>query len=255
MTLINTLSELHPLKDVPQSKQWFVYSNVTPRFHFNHFVCESSNRNLICLTTVRGEYVPQHVAQFLTFLETFKDKMGDFIGVVLKVSWHGGSEIKMDHAMFLKPEGHSLLKTENSFLHAHTLVAFPIYDCEFSGDESAEEIVLMRKEFVATIDWNRNPQPKVRLRFDNPQTKGGTIGKHLGFSKLETVQREIRNLSGVQKGFIEMENFKGTRIKIISTKDDYYSIYNGHEKELCAGSLKTTLNTVSHFLVRGSLNA
>lgn len=97
----------------------------------------------------------------------------------------------------------------------HLILCLPVHQCEFSGDESIEEFFALRRNVVPTLDWKREVHPKIVLRFDNPKTRGGT-GDAEVLVKFLTLQREIDNLDGVTQGFIEVQNYKGNVVEILS---------------------------------------
>jgi hypothetical protein len=102
------------------------------------------------------------------------------------------------------------LDNEREQLH----LCVPIFRAEFSGRESVAEFFEMRRHLIDTLDWNRRFSPKIALRFDNPKTGGGTNGQAL--VKDDTLLREIDKLDGVAEGFIEIANYVGEVLEILS---------------------------------------
>ena len=97
----------------------------------------------------------------------------------------------------------------------HLMLCVPMHRCEFSGSESADEFVTMRRETVLTLNWLRTACPKILMRFDNPATRGGT-GDSPVLAKKDLLLREIGLLSGVTNGFIEIQNWRGQTLEILS---------------------------------------
>lgn len=90
----------------------------------------------------------------------------------------------------------------------------PIFRAEFTGRESVDEFYEVRRHLIETLDWNRSFSPRVLLRFDNPKTGGGTDGDAL--VTYDTLLREIDNLNGAAEGFIEIKNYLGEVLEILS---------------------------------------
>jgi hypothetical protein len=90
----------------------------------------------------------------------------------------------------------------------------PIFRAEFSGRESINDFFEMRRHLIDTLDWNRSFSPRVLLRFDNPKTGGGTNGDAL--VTYDTLLREIDKLNGAAEGFIEIKNYRGEVLEILS---------------------------------------
>ncbi len=101
------------------------------------------------------------------------------------------------------------------------VLCLPIHKSEFSGTESVEEFYTLRRSVVPTYDWKRSVHPKIKIRFDNARTKGGTVGGKYVFAKYDLVTREIGNLSGAD-GFIEIINYRDDVIEILSPEPDFY---------------------------------
>lgn len=51
--------------------------------------------------------------------------------------------------------------------------------------------------------------PYLKLLYDNPRTRGGTVGNNRGFATLATLLRELPLLEGASDGFVEYENQHG----------------------------------------------
>lgn len=95
------------------------------------------------------------------------------------------------------------------------LLCLPTYNCEFSGLESTDDFCLMRREIVSTLDWNRKISPKISLRFDHPSIEAGTGGNAV-LARYEMVLNEINNLDGARDAFVEISNYLGENIEILS---------------------------------------
>lgn len=126
-----------------------------------------------------------------------------------------------DSVGVIGPTAHDDFVAESSLLHDHTLAVFPMYRCEFSGDEAADEVRLVRRISVVTIDWNRLPSPKVKMSYCNPRTKSSSRGRSLGLTTEDVAFREIRNAEGVVGAFLELENFRHERCQIRARLSDF----------------------------------
>jgi hypothetical protein len=123
---------------------------------------------------------------------------------------HGFSQV------LLAPEKyHSYFKGLLDPKRANLVLALPVHRCEFTGRETIEQFVYMRRRTISTLDWRRHPEPRVQMRFDNPRTQGGTVGDDVVF-KFDWLLGEIRNLNGVSNGFIECSNWRGDVIEVLS---------------------------------------
>lgn len=111
-------------------------------------------------------------------------------------------------------------------------LCLPIFRCEFTGEESAEDFKWSTHHIVDVNNWHRTRQPKISVYFDNPRTGGGT-DKDGAIVSLETLIAEIDNLSGVSDGFIEITNYRNEVIEVLSPEEGrYVLIHNRQDEEL-----------------------
>lgn len=139
------------------------------------------------------------------------------------------------HLLLAPEQYHSYFRGVLDSKRANLVLGLPVHRCEFSGDESIEEFVFMRRHTISTLDWRRRPEPKVQMRFDNPRTRGGT-GNDAIVAKYDSLIREIRNLSGVSNGFIECANWRGSVIEVLSPQDQQFVLVkdrNDSSRESC----------------------
>lgn len=118
-------------------------------------------------------------------------------------------------------------------------LCLPVHRCEFYGDEPASEFILMRRELINYLDWERNACPKAILRFDNPKTRSGTGNREV-LAKYELILREIDNINGVTQGFIEISNYQKRTIEVLSPEIGVYVFIrdrNDNEREVIDKSI------------------
>jgi hypothetical protein len=95
------------------------------------------------------------------------------------------------------------------------VLCFPVHTGEFSGAETVEDFFLLRRQFIETLNWKRPVSPQVQIRFDNPRTGVGTAGAAV-LVKYDYLLLEIANLDGVEDGVIEVLNYLGGVVEILS---------------------------------------
>jgi len=134
------------------------------------------------------------------------------------------------HAMAVPSTYHGLLNQIGN--RAGLFLCVPIFRCEFSGNESAEEFRQATAHRIPAYEWDRVMQPKISLYFDNPRTGGGTDECGAPVS-LRVLLAEIDNLSGVSNGFIEITNYRDEVIEVLSPeKGNYVLIRNRQDEEV-----------------------
>ena len=83
---------------------------------------------------------------------------------------------------------------------------------------------------IPSVNWDREVSPKIVLRFNNPRTGGGTSDSG-AFVKYDLLIREIRNLNGVTNGFIEITNYRGQAIEILSPREGEFWLIRDRMEE------------------------
>ncbi len=132
------------------------------------------------------------------------------------------------HAMAVPSTYHGFLNQIEG--RANLFLCLPIFRCEFSGEESAEEFRLATTHVVPVYEWDRTVQPRISVYFDNPRTGGGT-DESGALVPLRVLLAEIENLSGVGGGFIEITNYRGEVIEVLSPEEGNYVLIRNRQDE------------------------
>ncbi len=132
------------------------------------------------------------------------------------------------HAMAVPSTYHGLLNQIEK--RTGLFLCLPIFPCEFNGNESEDDFRWSTHHIVDVNNWHRTRQPKISLYFDNARTGGGT-DKDGAIVSLETLIAEIDNLNGVGNGFIEITNYRGEVIEVLSPAEDHYVLIRNRQDE------------------------
>ena len=132
------------------------------------------------------------------------------------------------HAMAVPSTYHGFLNQIED--RADLFLCIPIFRCEFSGNESVEEFKWSTHHIVAIDNWHRTRQPKITVYFDNPRTGGGTDDAG-ALVPLRVLLAEIDNLNGVGNGFIEITNYRGEVIEVLSPSEGHYVLIRNRQDE------------------------
>jgi len=147
------------------------------------------------------------------------------------------------HGMAVPSTYHGNLKGRLEARRERLFLCVPIFRCEFTGDESAGEFRDAILRTVAVFDWNRDASPRIKVYFDNPRTGGGTDESGAIF-RFATLLSEIENLSGVVNGFIEITNYKGDVVEVLSAREGGFTLIRNRKDEeaMDLSSLSAALN-------------
>jgi hypothetical protein len=121
----------------------------------------------------------------------------------------------------LSPDVAKPFVAECASLGKSTFVAFPMYRCEFTGNEDGETIDMMRHDIVSTLDWRRQPSPVVKMRFRNSLTGVHSTQQQGGYAKLDFLFRQIEEMSGGVESYVEVENYRGNTCRISVTRNGF----------------------------------
>ena len=127
------------------------------------------------------------------------------------------------HVLVVPSEYHGYLKGVEGLDRSNLFLCIPIYRCEFSGDESIEEFKLLNFDMIPTLHWQREKFPKLRVYFDNPKTGAGTTESG-AFFEMSGLLREVDEMNGVSEGFLEITNWRGQVLEVLSPSHDEYIV-------------------------------
>lgn len=137
---------------------------------------------------------------------------------------------KFTHVFVAPSHYHGYLKGADGIDRSRLLLCVPIYRCEFAGDETPEEFKDMHLHLIPILDWTRLQHPKLRVYFDNPATGGG-VDESGVLLKQSVLFQEVENLNGVNDGFIEVTNWSGRVIEVLSPSLDKFLLIRDREDE------------------------
>jgi len=156
-------------------------------------------------------------------------------------------------ALVLPNTYHGAFKGRFDAKRERLYLCVPTHRCEFSGDESADEFKAMLERTVYPFRWNRPVSPKIRVYFDNPVTGAGTDEQGV-LMTYSTLLSEIGNLNGVVSGFIEITNYAGEVIEVLSPGQDQFTLIR-HRSDETAVSLPQLKDAVNRFVFDGQARA
>jgi hypothetical protein len=155
-----------------------------------------------------------------------------------------------DSVLVRSPKGHERYVHELPKLQPRAFLAFPIYRCEFTGDESLSQMEMICKDFVPTLDWKRAPACRLYMRYNNTETGGGSKGKKLGLAKMDSLRIQLNQLTSKKGSFIEIKNFKGQQCRLV-VSDDSFEITGPGLSSSVSVPRKKILAWVDCFLSKG----
>jgi hypothetical protein len=95
-----------------------------------------------------------------------------------------------------------------------TIVAFPAYRCEFSGNESPKRFDDLIHYQWSIVNWNRPCRPQVWMRIQNPEAiqRISPIGEW-NLTEMDFIQSEIGHLSQPEY-CVQVKNYMGRVISV-----------------------------------------
>jgi len=244
--LKDELEALHDLEPFAPADGWYRYTTETPAFFFQSFVNFDIVKGHLVHVAVRGKLAEDKIAGFLKFVSGHPPT--DAVQHPAKTAGLRFPGLKMDAALFLPPDWHTSLKAEDEDLFQKTIAGFPIFHSEFNGDETPDEVKSMRRDLVTTVDWERPVSPKLRMRYNNVETKGKSTGKTPGLAPLETFWREFHRLAD-PKSFIELENYRKQFVRITAPVSGKLRVEDRDGKVLLEDSRDAVEKYINSFLL------
>lgn len=134
------------------------------------------------------------------------------------------------HVLVVPNTYHGSLKGRLDGKRENLYLCIPIHRCEFSGSESEGEFKEIIQRMIPIFHWSRSVCPKIKVYFDNPGTEAGTDEAGV-LMKYPTLLSEIENLNGVVSGFVEVTNYKGQVVEVLSPKKDVFTLVRNRKDE------------------------
>ncbi|EDL61157.1 hypothetical protein [Gimesia maris] len=220
--------------------------DIVPAFKFLYYFMPDplSQRDLLLVTD------GYHNDQFAQSLLLAVEQLDGGQSVLSKHQIDIPNEYNFTHLLLVPPDFHSYFKGRLDEERKELYLVLPIHNCEYSGSELKELFVEMRHHTNPALDWRRVITPKALLRFENPRTQGGagsSSGVPVSFTMID---QEIRNLNGVESGFMEVFGFRDDYVEIQSPNQDVYTLRSQYDEEARTMSQKEVIIAVWEFLVQ-----
>lgn len=233
MNILANIEELHSwgtLSRANFSSSAYLFIRQTPAHSFTTAIMPILDQQCVLLLTARDNFDEELAKMVMVFLS----KKIDILNLkntitILDGFYHEG--YGFNAVVVLGPDAHHMFQVHNKSLHTCSFEVFPIFRCEFSGDESSELVNEIRHDSVDTLDWKRAPSPKVYIRFNNMKTGGGTIGAKWILTKVDSVLLELQGLTDEARSFIEIKNYKEEICRIIVEDDNFLVSFSQFDSE------------------------
>ena len=135
-----------------------------------------------------------------------------------------------------------------------TLAVFPAYGCEFSGRETPEELRYRYYKPLDTANLRREPCPVMRMRYENPRTRGQSIGPKRGLDLPRVLLSGLTKLVDAPGAFVEFENYLGEVRRATWEHDGGLTLWHGDQPPQPV-ALPDLLAWTEHFLSHGTEEA
>jgi hypothetical protein len=142
----------------------------------------------------------------------------------------GENRYGFTHLLLAPPAYHSELKGRLDADREATVLVVPIFEAEFSGDETPAEFITLRREVVPANRWDRTIHPKIKMRFDNGNT-GSSTGDDYVLVTFQQLMFEVGNLLGVTEGFVEVLNYRDDVIEVVFAEGELYSVIRDRDDD------------------------
>ncbi|MBP1127128.1 MULTISPECIES: hypothetical protein [Pseudomonas] len=200
----------------------YFFQHKLPKVTYNYCLKSSSDRDVLNVSedVDDREFAAEVLDQAPSLLSPSKPN-------IYKLA---GNEYGFTHAIAVPCTYHASLKGRLEPKRGKLFLCVPIYRSEFSGDETESEFKEMMTRMIPVFRWKRSACPKLKVYFDNPKTGSGTY-ENGALLKFPTFISEVENLNGVVNGFIEVTNYKGEVLEVLSPRKDVYTLIRNRTDE------------------------
>lgn len=245
--LIEKIKNNINFKPFGKLKDWNEFVVNTPSHKFYYYFNTKIISNYVVLTVIRDKKDDLLLNFFLEYISNIDM---DVSKSLIKESTPPFPNSNMDGFIVLPCLYHNEFKTIDEELHKKTILVLPIHHSEFRGDETIDEVNLLRRDFILTIDWTRDITPQFKMRFKNFKSGTGSVGNKLGFARLKDINTELNKLQNLKdkQSFIELENYKNEFIRIVLNSSKEIEICDQDKNKKFTGDKIAAFNFIKHFL-------
>ena len=211
MSHLETLQQHRSLSCVDAGLNVWSYTDSTPAADFHNYLTPGAQEQLLLCATFKtgGDGL------VLSVLQQVKEWIGSRSMPDQPLTLISCAGIPPFAAIaLLSPAAHSLYQTFDPLLHHATFVVFPVYACELSGGETPELVRLIRHDFLPSLEWDRQPHPKLRASFHNSASGVGSVKKKPGLASLAATLSILRQMEGCPASWLRVQNWLEEEMKI-----------------------------------------
>jgi len=196
---------------------WLIGEIQLPSRTITHFMKEDETSNFVFSTTIQNFYDIEIFAIYLNLIdEIIERKELDF----KQLNRLEFKKINSFENIIFAPFEFTL--TPNSYIDGfdeRLIKIFPTYCFEMNGTESKDEVKSIFKNILNYTDWNREPSPLVRYKFNNPKHQYWTRGKNLVIGPETNVYSALKNFES-SDCLMEVKNSLDEFIKINFSEEE-----------------------------------
>ncbi|WP_409488151.1 hypothetical protein ACK1U3_20940 [Pseudomonas promysalinigenes] len=219
----------------------YFFQHKLPKVTYNYSLKSTENKDLLVIS----EGVIDR-AFSVAVVEQAPDSLSQGTTVIFDIS---PNAYGFSHVLVVPNTYHGSLKGRLEGKRDNLYLCIPIHRCEFSGGELESEFKEMIQRMIPVFRWGRSVCPKIKVYFDNPETEAGTVEAGV-LMKFPTLLTEIDNLNDVVNGFVEVTNYKGEVVEVLSpSKEVFTLIRNRKDEEVLSHS--QLVEALSSFVLAG----
>jgi len=247
LDITQELGDKFKLKRADFNPTAFLIETKTPAHNFMRLIAPVESTECFLSLTSRDFFDPNLAQSIVDFTNT--NSLCIDLGTSKIVEGFYANNYRFDSLLLINKLGGHFAKASPK-LDKKTFEIMPIYRCEFVGDENLDLIDMIRHDFVATIDWKREPKPIVKTRYAVTNRGERTIGNKLGLDRLDVVLRIVFELKEIEGSFLDIKNYLGQECHIVR-KLDNYQINIAHNDKPILSTKGDIEQWVKGFLING----
>jgi len=192
-----------------------IYSSSTPSYSYHAVVWPIDMTQYFAVLTARDSYTSQLARHVVKHVNSKGRQLNPEAPITLLEGLTASKDIRFDTVVCLAPFVADHYEATDPHFSALCFRVFPAYRCEFSGTETQATLNAMVHETICTVDWNRKPQPKIRMQFKSPDS--GTRGNKYYVFDLAGFERALRTVCR-RGGKMSVINYADRELTIASSK-------------------------------------
>ncbi len=223
------------------------FTGRTPLHQFATYILPWDDGNWFAAFSCRDSIDDDLAALVLRFVDGRKRLFEESTPLTILDGFHAPG-YGFDCVAVLSPTAANHFRAQSAALSKRTFVVFPIFRCEFVGDETVDCIWVMRHDTVTTVDMKRSPSPAFTMYFENKKIGIKSTQQEPALTRLGFLIRQLEQMDGADGSLVDLQNYRNEKCSLLVDEGKFKVSTERHPENAMHLSLAETRDWLLHFL-------